>query len=75
MSTILTSQERVSPLILDGRTEPSSNVFSGVMDVITEIGYCLKLSAQSLSFNASAPTASSSSAARLDSWPVDLWVF
>lgn len=76
MSTIISTQERATPLMLDTRVESTSNPFSGLMDVIGEIGYCLKLSAQSLSFAFSAPAAySSSSAARLDTWPVDLWVF
>ena len=78
MSTILHRQERVTPLLLNAPVESTSNFSSGIMDVISEIGYCLKLSAQSLSFSMSAPAASTysaSSAARLDSWPVDLWVF
>ena len=78
MSTILNTQERVSPLVLNAPVESTRSLSWGIMDVISEIGYCLKLSAQSLSFSMTTPAASTysaSSAARLDSWPVDLWVF
>jgi hypothetical protein len=78
MATILTTRERANPLMLDARAESARNIFSGIADVVGEIGYCLKLSAQSLSFSVSAPAAPTyapSSAARLDVWPVDLWVF
>jgi len=71
MSTMISTQERATSLMLD-RDESTGNVFSGLVDVIGEIGYCLKLSAQSLSF----PRAeSASNAGAVDSWPVDLWVF
>lgn len=76
MSTMISAQERATPLALDSHVESSGNVFSGLVDVVSEIGYCLKLSAQSLSFSFNAARADDhSSAARLDSWPVDLWVF
>ena len=71
MSTMISTQERATSLMLD-RGESTGSIFSGLADAITEIGYCLKLSAQSLSF----PRAeSASNAAAVDSWPVDLWVF
>ena len=77
MSTILSTQDRVRPLVLDTRVESIRNPFSALVEVIGEIGYCLKLSAQSLRFGMSGPASTypASSAARLDSWPVDLWVF
>ena len=78
MSTIISTRERANPLVLDTHVESSSNMFSGLADAIGEIGYCLKLSAQSLSFAFSSAPASengSTSSSRLDSWPVDLWVF
>ena len=66
MSTILSTQDRVRPLVLDTRVESTSNPFSALVEVIGEIGYCLKLSAQSLSFSKNGPasTYSASSAAR-----------
>ncbi|HEX3244109.1 MAG TPA: hypothetical protein VHX16_01755 [Chloroflexota bacterium] len=78
MSTILTTQKRANPLVLDARVESSGNIFSGIAEVIGEIGYCIKLSAQSLAFSMQEPAAPSyapSSAARVNMWPVDLWVF
>jgi hypothetical protein len=74
MSTMITTQERATPLVLEAPAESAGNPFSGLVDVISEIGYCLKLSAQSLNFTFNAPRADSS-ATRLDTWPVDLWVF
>jgi hypothetical protein len=71
---MISTQERTAPMMLDANVESSGNLFSGIADIIGEIGYCLKLSAQSLSFSASAAH-DSSSASRLDNWPVDLWVF
>jgi hypothetical protein len=78
MSTFVTTQKRANPVVLDARAESTGNIFSGIAEVIGEIGYCIKLSAQSLAFSLqepAAPTYASSSAARLDIWPVDLWVF
>ena len=78
MSTILTTRKRANPLVLDSRVESTGNIFSGIAEVIGEIGYCIKLSAQSLAFSLqepAAPTQASSGAARLDIWPIDLWVF
>ena len=74
MSTMISTRERAIPLVVDANVESTGNVFSGIADLIGEIGYCLKLSAQSLTFNATA-SYSSSSASRADNWPVDLWVF
>jgi hypothetical protein len=64
---MISTQERTAPIKLDGG-EPTTNVFA---DVVAEIGYCLKLSAQSLSF----PRPDASSATRVDGWPIDLWAF
>jgi len=73
---MISTQERATPLVLEAPAESTANPFAGIVDVISEIGYCLKLSAQSLNFTFNAPRADNlSSSARLDSWPVDLWVF
>lgn len=75
MSTMISTQERATPLILES-AESTSNLFTGIADAIVEIGYCIKLSAQALSFSIDNPSAyASESATRLDAWPVDLWVF
>jgi hypothetical protein len=74
MSTMISTQEHATPLAREAAPESAGNPFSGIVDAISEIGYCLKLSAQSLNFTFNAPR-DDSSAARLDSWPVDLWVF
>jgi hypothetical protein len=77
MATIISTQQRATPLVLDSAPESTGNFFSAIADVVAELGYCLKLSAQSLSysFSSSAPTYPESSATRMDSWPIDLWVF
>jgi hypothetical protein len=67
---MISTQERTAPIKLDDG-ESTTNVFAGVADVVAEIGYCLKLSAQSLSF----PRPDASSATRVDGWPIDLWAF
>ncbi|MFN0072898.1 MAG: hypothetical protein ACKVVP_15550 [Chloroflexota bacterium] len=78
MSTILTTQDRANPLIIDARVDSSTGLFASIFEAIGEIGYCLKLSAQSVSFSLQGQRTDAyprSSASRLDAWPVDLWVF
>lgn len=78
MSTILSTQDRPAPIAFNAHIENTASAFSSFFDLVGEIAYCLTLSAQAVSFAVqAAPTGAHShdAASRLDSWPVDLWVF